>query len=816
MNLRYHFVADVVAGLAVGVLAFLAGSNAYQQSPRQSFYQSEFGPAVMVAAGRGFVNPQPTPSGSLDLFLSRRSEAVDPSRLDIDRIVPINQLQSAHYYLMTAVGLWWRLTSIAWNQLAGVVGLLSAAAAVAVFGLARLFVPVAPAALAALWFATSPLQLGYAPHLRDYAKAPFILAAAAIAVALVIKPMSMRQALLLGAAAGAVIGLGIGFRMDVLIMAPITLACVAVFRGAAPLRSMREKAIICAVFVATLGVTAWPIVSKQSSGGSNSIHVVLLGYSDWFDPMLGIEAAPYSFSPFYSDEYLRSVLRTRAANQHGVDAPMPSAAYDAAGIELWRQWFRHFPADVYTRLLAAVDGVLNLGFVYPAQPFLDGWLPAAWSSPVFEWLSTFTGWGWALGLLLMIAAARSGVSRALFAATLIVALAGYPSLQFDARHYFHLQAIPVCAIVVLCWEATTAIARYIRDAPAQPAVLSIQRRLAVAVGVFAFVMLPVAPVRAYQSWHVQNIVRAIVHGPRQDIQVHFEQQPDGRFIGRWPNMRGDPTRLQRISHSYYVAEFSANAPRDAMTIGLRYAYAPGWVPCAHLRHLQTTSGVARFVFPVFSVDDEFSFEGIELGAEMRGRFTGLYQLPSGPAGLPVHLQLASNWQDRRLYQRLIREERLSPDDTGIAVIPSERCGSDIPIIDATLSPTLNAAASPIAAVHSPDVAIRGDGIRFDGSTKDEPIYLIDWKPQIMNRGDAVVARIWLDRGSLYLALAQNGAWVQYTLVTKPGVSIVTLRPPVRGEYDVQIARGAPGLRPALQFTVDRLGIVRDVSADRTQ
>ncbi len=65
--------ADAVLGSALFVAALLLGTWYVPQvvaaGGRPHFYQEQFGPAVMVACGHGYVNPQqPTPD--LDAFLA--------------------------------------------------------------------------------------------------------------------------------------------------------------------------------------------------------------------------------------------------------------------------------------------------------------------------------------------------------------------------------------------------------------------------------------------------------------------------------------------------------------------------------------------------------------------------------------------------------------------------------------------------------------------------------------------------------------------------------------------------------------------------
>lgn len=807
-------IPELLAAVALAGLAFAAAHSAFGAAPAQPFSQSEFGPAVMLAAGQGFVNPEPVPGGRLEDFLQLRASSLDANSIDVARIIDTDQFQNSHRYLLTVVGYWWRVSGISWQRLAEVAGLSHALATLATFGLLRLFVPLAPALIGAIWFATSPLQLTFAPHLRDFVKAPFLLAALVCVVALVLHANSRRVVVMLSAALGVAIGVGLGFRMDVAIMAPIAVACVALFRGRRPWSGLGEKGLVVAVLVLTIVLSAWPVLSRLTSGGSNAFHVVLLGSSDWFDARLGIEPASYSFLPFYSDDYLRHLLRTRAVEATGLDAPMPSAAYDDAAFELWRQWLRHFPADAYTRLLAAAGGVLDLAFDNPTGVPGVPWASDARPAVGWDWLNRWRGWGWVLGIALVLGGAIRGARHALFAAFLMMAVAGYPSLQYDPRHYFHLQAIPIAIIVVSLWMVLSLSAGLVRRG--WPDDTSMRRRAARSAGslaataalVAAFVVIPVPVLRAYQANHLTGLVSEFLRQELVPMTVAFEPLDDHRWLAHWSDVRGVPSRLEGLSTAYYLAEFRADGPFSAMAIGIRYAAAPDWRPCGLMRALSTSPGTARFIFPAYSVDGESRFEGIELGPEMRRRLAGVYRVSMGPGGLPMDFRLAADWEQRRLFQRLVGEERLRADEVGVGVFAApDRCASRMPYLDATLDPRLSIAADDIAFVDAERVTLEPAGIAVDGSVDSTATDLLRFHQVTLAQGDALVARVRIRQGGMAIGLLKDGLWVARVHVPRPGLNVVVVPVPESSSYTPALAGADPGWRPGLTFTLDRLGIV---------
>jgi len=183
----------------------------------------------------------------------------------VSSIAETDQFQVSHRYLITAAGLWWRLTEISWARLAEVAGAGQALAAGSVLALLRLFVPLAPSVAGALLFAVSPLQLGYAAHLGDFVKGAFVLAAIPLVVAITLRPMSTRAPVGWSGLAGAVIGIGSGFKFDVAIMAPIATVSLVLFRGRREAGGGRDKLLASGALVLALIVTAWPVFSRQAS-----------------------------------------------------------------------------------------------------------------------------------------------------------------------------------------------------------------------------------------------------------------------------------------------------------------------------------------------------------------------------------------------------------------------------------------------------------------------------------------------------------------------------------------------------------------------
>src|SRR5205823_612693 len=99
-------------------------------------------------------------------------------------------------------------------------------------------------------------HLGFLPYLRDYAKAPFILALMLIMARMAIGPLSGKRLLGYAVAFGAVLGIGFGFRNDLLINVPPFLAVVAFCLPGRLRDNLALKAGAVAVAAATFAIVS--------------------------------------------------------------------------------------------------------------------------------------------------------------------------------------------------------------------------------------------------------------------------------------------------------------------------------------------------------------------------------------------------------------------------------------------------------------------------------------------------------------------------------------------------------------------------------
>lgn len=759
------------------------------------------GPAAMLASGQGFQAPAPGVSPFAE-FLSRSIDRVTAEQLHGAAVRPLDQFDYSARYLLSVVGYWWRAIDISWARAADIAGLFHALAVVGLYATLRLFVTMPWAAAGALWLCTSTLQLSLVPHLRDYSKGAFIIATVPLLLLLSLRATDRRVLWSVAAAAGAVIGVGLGFKRDVFVMVPLGVAFIVIFRDRRPWTGLAGKVQAAVVFVAAFLAASAPVLVPLVGGGSHTMHVTLLGFARDFDRALEIEPAAHGLVPFYNDAYVGMMVRAYEQNFSAATFDIPSPGYDRAGERLWLAILRAFPADMAARVLASANQILNLVFLNPDPTVVTAPLPGSGTlTAVYTWLHRWNGTGWLLGVLVIAVAAVRDLRHALCAAALILALAGYPALQFMPRHYLYLQVIPIAAIVVLMsrlvalrsaagdWrEAASRVFTLI--SPSSPRREGAKR---VAVALLWLAAIVVGPLMALRPLQQAGMTRALaqwIDGPRTPLQPELIEQASGDTLLHWPTPAGITL--------HYATEFAADPDGEPILLGLRYRAPASGTDYSRVLAVASSSEPVRVGFAAIHDPDVAEFLGIELGPRALARLQGVYRVESGgPYKMPLDLRLPGDWDDRRLYQRLSLEGR---DSRAVPVL--EVVCATLPGCHGQLGNTERSWASQSTAwpdtidrIHAPIVTVTAGGIAVDDLVENDSSYLFQLREHSIAGPGAFVMHGVLDRGGVAVGLLRDGLWYKPVLIRTPGAFTVVIPIDQAGVYTPLVTNAmAPGQR----------------------
>ncbi len=455
--LKAHRYAEHVIVIACLVAGLLVGSRYYRDvyaaGGQPWFYQVDFGPAVMWTCGHGFVLPDVTQLPALGRFLRQEVDQFScgelPSQPPSRRAVGAQPWLTWSHLLRSSAVIW-MFTGIAWSRLAPLAGLFFGITVAMSYLLLRLVSGRLLATVGAAFVLTSPLFIVELPQFRDFSKVPFMLGLAWLMAQLLTLSTPWRR-LAVSAGYGAVLGIAIGFRNDSLITIPPFVMLVLASRHSAQLHVWRWRGGALLLAGITFVVFSSPVLRAYTDGGgAASSHAAFLGMMRPVESVLGISnGGLYEIGYGLEDSYAAAVISGYASRAAGAPRSIAghSPEYDAAATGYGLALVRMLPADALARAYAAIDRVVampsgaaetqSISYIESLRPFY-----AARSRILLTlW------WIWLPGVLtaILLVSLRD-LRLALLLAALFGYFCGYPAIQFNERHVFHLSLIPIAAV----------------------------------------------------------------------------------------------------------------------------------------------------------------------------------------------------------------------------------------------------------------------------------------------------------------------------------------------------------------------------------
>ena len=444
-----------------------------------------FLPAVGVAAGMGYASVD-TDAPGVQAFLQQETDYLDLEPLRDPRFFrPVfGKFELDRVYLLYAVGWVWRWTGVSWHAAWVVPCLMLGLMSVAVYELFRLGAGRLLSLIATGMTIVSPLVLENLPGLRDFGKAPFILFAMLFCGLVLTGKLTGWRRAFACIAAGLLVGVGIGFRQDVIICLPPMLGCLLLEPRA--VRWHVRLAGILLVLAAFLP-PAWPVLRMNADTGGNNAFYLVQGFSEY--SMRDLNLKPAAYTPVYShvDQGTHAAIvsyaeaegltlpqelkpawtaaRVRAALLAPIlpwhPAVVLPAAVPADRHDIWsygseqvaRRMFQDlcvtFPADVlmraYGSVLRIVRGERSL-YTRDVPDRRAYEAVAAVRDPVDAVLRYLA---LPLAVLVILCYAARRPWQALLALGVALYFLGYPSLSSQQRHVFHLGFVSLWPLAVV-------------------------------------------------------------------------------------------------------------------------------------------------------------------------------------------------------------------------------------------------------------------------------------------------------------------------------------------------------------------------------
>ncbi len=494
-----------IALALVSVVLAIAAMRAYRASGIQPFfYQENFAPAVMVSCGHGFTMPA-AEVPALREFLTLKRNQFSCAELPADLKTGPVVWNASWVYLYRAVGTFWKISGITWTSLDIFVAIMCGVVTVALYAIFRVIASPPIAAVLSLVLTAARGNLTQLLSLRDYSKAPFVLAALFILSLLAVRRYSRRTTLLLAAAYGVICGVGWGFRGDLVIMLPLGALVAAICLH----RPLLDRAAAIATIVITFVVAGWPVVASLGTTGACQFHYSLLGLSTPLVGAMGIGPAPYQFSDQFLDTSVAVRVfdyATRVVGDPAYTTCTPE--YETASGRLYAGLVSTFPADLLLHAYGSTIFTLASGLELQAPGSLPGKAIFDVASRVLSALSP-------AGPVLLLAAigvtAATSTQLAIALALVSLFLAGYPAIEYEQRHWFHLRFLPWYALLIV------ASARY-RDWR-RTEWLRTGAAIALLVATLAAAL---AVVRMVQTGRVKDLIRSYQAAAVEPLSLQYE------------------------------------------------------------------------------------------------------------------------------------------------------------------------------------------------------------------------------------------------------------------------------------------------------
>ena len=480
-------------------------------------------------------------------FVQRKIDAIDCAALrDLPRVDAGHTWELQRYLHATLSGLF-QLSGPRRSVFVNYLTVMFVFTALASYGLFRLGASPAIAALASLPMIFSELHLRNLIHPIEYAKAPFILACLFFLGLIVRHRFGPRGLAAVAAACGVSVGLGIGFKPDVLICLPVAVVAIAAFAPSS--YGPRLRALAIAAFLAGVFVSGWPMLKAQFLEDSGSLlPVQVLGGTARTFGRYYAQPALYDDGVLFDDLHITLLINSYNQRVHGSNtfAVFYSKEMQTAAALLYADVLRAFPADFLLRTWAGVINILELSRV--------GVLTAAVVVPV-----------------LLVANVRLG-GCVLF---LLVTAVAYVSLVFQSKHFFHLEWVPWWFVAVAVQAACSLLAVAVRGVSPAGAARALRRSIVARTNrivALAVVVLALAAtfmlVRQYQQRRMIALLKDSTQPDALERLITVSEAGGDGSTRVTPMGLGAAPHPTPLLQDYLVLDVQCSGPDDAQITGV--------------------------------------------------------------------------------------------------------------------------------------------------------------------------------------------------------------------------------------------------------
>ena len=792
---RFNFSKTRSASFAIPTLIFIFGYFLAGKLPilNPEFYQGEFTPAVMYACGHGLINLASAPE-SLITFLSLQQPSFSCDALP-EKISEsaLTSFQSASVYLLLSTGIVWKFAGINWEAVGILYGIFLGFSLTAAYLLLKQGVNSFWAIIGTLLLVQ---HLGpFLPHLRDFSKVPFAFLSVALIVMLTKDTGMKKQWLIISSLTGLVLGLGYGFRSDVLIFIPLFLATLLLFTSGGITKNMLAKCGAMSVFFLAFYFSALPVfLSQESAIGSNTIHVIILGLMTHFDPHIGMLPSIYDWGHRYNDHYVATISNEYSARVlgNGYFANIGTPEYADITLAYYLDLVRNFPADMISRFWSVSYQIMDYPIIQFQGRVFNDLNPALQAT--IKLLSGLNEVSLIMVLMAIFVIGAANIRAGIFITVAALYLSGFPFLQFQGRHIFYLSIVPIASLALIChWLTSFNLwKRLIENGKDRS--YQIFRGL-INIGacalIFGLAILVTYFSRIYQTDNLIGKFTAIANLPGDELHPTIEPVTNNRTllaINEADIFSGYEAGSREFQ---YMRAFLSkqSCPNLFTEIILKYDALDPFFNHSRVVRLVTIEDL-QYYFPVFK-DGYGSFSGVELDQNSTPCITRIEVLKDLPKeGVLPYLTLSEHWADETLFQR----SKYEP--LGSAYYPGNTY-STAPALSEILKDDekyslLESKFEQVESVQD---------IESRPSTDYEYIKVLNDFDAAA--GDLIVVNGYLTQGRVELGLQKNQNWYQIISVRDGGDFRAGFKIDAPGSYRLVLANNESALVSVRLESIDR-------------
>jgi len=442
------------------VLAFLAAGFAIGHHFLFDFGVTDFAqqwmPAtVMWACGHGLFDPINSPPTLTSFLRMNLLNFNCDDLIAVERADHAGVTMNSYLYLGYTAAAFWRLSGVSYISLAPLLGILYGAYITGCFVLLRLSFNRWLAAFASVALLVSPVAILMLRNMRDFAKAPFIIWVLVLLV-LAVRVQRLRPLLIIAGLLGLVVGIGLGFRPDLKLIALLGAGVLAFGLDRAALH-LWSRISALGIFVGLVAVLGLPVAAK----GVNSGYFALQGAAEPFRAFIGVTKPSYDLGYLYFDSYnfttITGDLRQKdpvSWDRHEAAISDSTESYVLSRTNAYvTGWMPLFAGDIVTRGLKSVAWIAGYYALYsPTRIVLDPYRHPRTEAhsdlvslvePAFHYLSR--PWLPCIGLVgfltLIWRTYHRSPREAICISSVIGVLLMSLSIQFSARHLFQYEVI---------------------------------------------------------------------------------------------------------------------------------------------------------------------------------------------------------------------------------------------------------------------------------------------------------------------------------------------------------------------------------------